>query len=300
MLNWFKTYWKDNDRTSTWITDFRSESELDSSIFVNPLDEAVAVVREITSKYPPPYSLMLSGGIDSQAMVWAWQTSGEPFTIYHWSYNKQNDHDTEWAVKFVETYNLQKYFRIENFDASGFITSPELVQYAVKYDTVSPQMLTYIKLVENTPGTVIMAGNFLTKSFASINYTLYGLKRFAEIARHNFIPFFFLSNPRLAYAFYKECETLHSAVNDTHVIRGNIYKNCGFPVITPDTGKFTGFEYIKASFDTVRISHIDKLRAINYPSKRNFDILYRYKLFEQVPKYTERTEIIHHNFIKTL
>lgn len=47
-----------------------------------------------------------------------------------------------------------------------------------------------------------MAGNFVQPQAAGINWTIYGLERFSQLDKPNFIPFFLLSTPRLAYSFY--------------------------------------------------------------------------------------------------
>jgi hypothetical protein len=301
MVRWFKTYREENPnsniRKNPFIMDFRSNDKLEESIFLNPLNSAVETVHQLINEFPGPYVLLASGGIDSQAMIWAWHTARVPFQIWHWSYLEENLFDTNSLINFLDTHKLTHLLTIKTFDARSFITSPELINYAGEYDCVSPQILTYIRLVEQTPGTVFMSGNFIELFSCGVNYTVYGLERFSQKSRKNFIPFFFLSSPKLAYSFFKKM-LLQSG--DHYDIKSKIYLNSEFPILIPNEGKRTGFEKIKDSFDNLKVNAQDRLKWSLMPSQRPFDLLYRYGLFDHIGEYSERTLIKHHDYINKL
>ena len=66
-------------------------------------------------------------------------------------------------------------------------------------------------------------------------------------------------------------------------IKINRFKQAGFPVI-PQQNKFSGFEKIKDYYDKVPnlVTLKDRLQYANKPSKRAFDIAFRYKLADTI------------------
>jgi hypothetical protein len=258
------------------------------------MEAAINSVLEIVRTREAPYTLLVSGGVDSQVMMLAWQFSGVNFKIVHYSYNGMNDFDTETLIEFCAKHNLP--FTIKNFDARSFIDSPELIEYAKRYDCSSPQILTYIKLAEQHTETVIMSGNSINREHCGLNYTILALDRFANMNKNNFIPFFLLYSPELAYAFYdgdmkfrvkyiKE----HGTIN-AYFAKCESYREQGFDIVCQDK-KFTGFENIKDEFDNIQVSNIIKMKYRNFASKRTFDFLFRYSLYEHINLYTEQTVI---------
>jgi hypothetical protein len=304
MPSWFKTYREDipveDSRLAPYIVDFNSNENLSKDIFLDPLKLAVDAVYDIVKKYPPPYNLFVSGGIDSQAMLWAWVKSGQEFTVCHFDYgNDLNHHDREYLDKFITKNKLESFLdlKIIPFDVMKFITGMELLEYAKKYDTASPQILTYCRLVEQVEGTVIFSGNYIdeTKS-SSLNYTILGLKRYAEINRNKVVPFFFLHTPQLAYSFFGTLFNT-SKSHESHYMRKIwTYRTCQFPVV-PQPNKKTGFERIKDLFDHVEISPSERLKWAHRSSTRPFDFLYRYRIFDQIGVYSDNIKIQHHRMI---
>ena len=289
---WLKTYREvgpsENQRMNTLVVDINFDPDYQ---IVDAKTAAVEAVHKIASEHPGPYSLMASGGIDSQTMILAWKMSNIPFNVVHYSYMGLNAHDTETLSKFCQLHEVP--FTTLIFDALTFITSPQLVEYAKKYDCSSPQILTYIAMIADHPETVIMAGNFINFEHCGLNYTILALERFAR-EKKNFVPFFLMSTKDLAYAFYhteltERIEQLKRGdqLND-YTTKCHAYQSLGFSVVSQG-GKFTGFEKIKASFDSQTISGKIKLKHGSYNSKRPFDFLYRYSLYDSIGTYSERT-----------
>ena len=272
---------------------------------VPPTTVALRVIKEISEKYPPPYHLMCSGGVDSQTMLWFWKNSGVPFTAVSITYYNSidgavfNNHDQEQLVEFADRFQIPIQYK--NFDIINFLEN-KLVDYAVKYKCTSPQICTHMAMSEDLEGTVIFSGNFKMTSY--YDYTIFGLKRYAEISGRNIIPYFLLYDSELAVSIekYRDLATQkdpykNSSYNNFDQAKSIIYDNkinllhyAGIPVI-PQTMKLSGFEKIKDFYDIKSkelkmLSFKDRIKYGNFPSKRAFDLLFRYKLTDLI-KYND-------------
>lgn len=311
MVNWFKTY-RDSDnltnpRLATFVVDFNCDQDLPTSIFDSALDQAIKTVHQITRKYPPPYKLFISGGVDSQAMLWAWHLSKVEFEACHFDFgNNLNIHDRKYAEKFIEKNKLPISLRIIPFNAVDFIRSNELIKYAKKYDCSSPQIICHMKMCESVKGTKIFGGNYIEKFCeGSFNYTSLGILRYAE---HNktVVPLFLSYNPKIAYSFYRLSEqikinkkTIPSYQLKEYAKKVEVYKRANFPIVGQPNKK-TGFEEIKKLFDQEPIPKLQRIRYLNQRSQRPFDILFRYRLYEHIGLYSDNIIIKHHRAINKL
>jgi hypothetical protein len=142
-------------------------------------------------------------------------------------------------------------------------------------------------------GTVLFSGDFLATAVYS--YTIYGLKRYADLSGRSVIPFFLLHDPELTTILsrtYSELTTEEyidlSDQRDSLMYRAyykkvKAMKSIGIPVV-PQSIKYSGFEKVKDIYDnrleliTVR----DRLKFSHMPSKRIFDIAFRYKLTDVI------------------
>lgn len=299
MVKWFNAYWAkdphENERLNPFVIDF----SLRPCELIGAYEAAIKAVNAIVAEYPPPYTLLVSGGVDSQVMVWAWMISNVPFTVVHYSYGiGTNTEDTDSVIAFCSRLKIP--YQIRKFDAFEFIKSEEMVNYAKQFDCASPQISTYIKLVENHKyETVVMSGNYVDQKKCGINYTIYGLERYSQQEKPNFIPFFLLSQPELAYAFWKQEKEHWSTTTEHSIYSAKLYayKRHNIPII-PQSAKLTGFEQMKLIADDYPVSSALKLRYNHMPSKRPFDLLYRYSLFDYIPRYTEETQVIHNQCTK--
>lgn len=293
-MSWFKVYREDtpnkNDRLNALTIDLTTDEDLSGP----PLEAALSAVRQIAKDYPGPYTVFLSGGVDSQAMALAWKMSGVPFRAVHYTYGT-NSVDSQFAIDFCVKNKID--LDVLCFDAKSFIQSSELQTLAKKYDTTSPHILTYIKLLEQHSETCILAGNFIDGWSAGINWTILALDRYAQ-ENKNVVPFFFLYTPQLSYAFLNSyLKHLDSRVGEEYAAKIAALQDAGFDVLAQDN-KLTGFEEIKESFDAVTVDARTRLKWANRPSKRPFDLLFRYSLFDVIGKYSEVTRLkINENFI---
>jgi hypothetical protein len=235
------------------------------------IDVAVKCVKKISQTYPPPYNLMCSGGTDSQAMIYSWMKSGIPFNIISVKYISNNiwwnHHDLVTLDQFCQVNNLKVEFK--DFDIIDFLEH-DLYNISKTYECPSPQISTHIKMTDLVPsGTIIFSGNFIERERTTVTLAQLGVHKFSLYKNRqeiSVIPFFFLEYPNLAYAFSRSI----AHKNDNYVENG-------FPII-PQSEKFTGFEKLKNYYDkySERVTPKDRLKFAMKPSKRVFDLIFRY------------------------
>jgi hypothetical protein len=223
----------------------------------------------------------VSGGIDSQAMLYAWKTSNHPFNVYTFRYNQTyNIHDIKTLFLFCEQENIP--YTIVDFDYFKFLKE-EYDSIAKKYKCSSPQISMHIKMATMFTGTSVFSGNFLATGSAVLSYAILGIYRYSRTNEgKNTIPYFFLHTPELAYSMYgfKQCnfDEMNELERTGYLRKSHAYNLVGFPVI-PQEGKFTGFEKFKEHYDShtyVKDDPKNRLKFGSKPSARPFDWLFRY------------------------
>lgn len=251
------------------------------------------VIHKITEKYPPPYHLMLSGGMDSQIMLWCWINSGidfHPVSVKYTGASEYkeilNEHDIVELDEFSKNHNVQIDYK--HFDIINFLEN-DLEEYAVKYQCTSPQICAHMCMSEQLiNGTVIFSGNFVSDT--DYTYTILGLKRYADNSNRSVIPFFLLHDPEIAGLHLNDRKRL---IKNGYSRKINHYIELGAPVI-PQPRKQTGFEVIKDYYDTRKDLVVPpkiRIKYSNMPSKRKFDLLFRYMLMEKI-KYVDKVVYI--------
>jgi hypothetical protein len=308
-MDWIKTGWgidmqQSFDEKLQFVMDFANAIYSDRP----PLEIAIEVIHGIAKKYPPPYNLMISGGVDSQAMVWAWLQTGIPFTAISFQYVDHqgivvNDDD----LVTMKTFALEHQINIEykQLPIHEFLNT-ELEQYVHKYQCTSPQICAHMKMADIVgTGTIIYSGNFIYPNFVPLNYTIYGLARFAQRSSLHVIPFFFMHDSELANSFLPEIDKLippSSAAITAEMVgylaKCKIYQSCGFPII-PQDEKMTGFERIKEYYDQFpkMVTVKTRLRHASRPSRRVFDLLYRYRWIQDI-KYVDTILVLNSTRLK--
>ena len=255
----------------------------------SPIQAAVEAVNDVVENYPPPYNLFVSGGIDSQAMLYAWKTSKHPFNAYTFRYNQTyNIHDIQTLFLFCEQENIP--YTIVDFDYLKFLEE-EYDSIAMRYQCSSPQISMHIKMATMFTGTNVFSGNFLLSNSALLSHAILGLYRYSRTSEgKNTIPYFFLHTPELAYCisgFQQDNQDNFDEIDKLeepgYPRKLRIYNLVGFPVI-PQEQKFTGFERFKEHYDSHTYVNEDlrnRLKYCNKPSARPFDWLFRYPYEEK-------------------
>jgi hypothetical protein len=287
-VKWIKTGWGQEfnsnfDSEKNFHVDMREINPTTSDL----LDISYRVISEIIENYPPPYNLFVSGGVDSQTMLWCWLNSGKDFNVYcarlvDSKGNIYNEHDYSTLKLFAQSYDIKINYL--DFDIFVFLEN-HLTQYAQRYMCTSPQITTHMAISELVvTGTNLFSGNFQPGGL--YNYTVWGLYRYSLI-KNNFIPFFLMHDAELAGALvqYDTDKSFYSSYNYDRKIK--LLKLAGVPII-PQSVKYTGFEKIKDYCDiNYTVPFNDRIRYAQQPSKRNFDILFRYRL-QSIVKYRDK------------
>lgn len=279
-MKWIRRGWGSNyspefDSRLLYRMDFISNTPSTTPL----LEISKRVITEITKTYPGPYYLMLSGGADSQTMLWLWLNSGVPFipvsTLYTHLGATFNRHDLIGLEACASAYNLTIHY--QDLNIIDFLEN-ELPEYVVKYQCTSPQICTHMKMSEmQDGGTKIFSGNFV--QHASYDYTILGLERYADSSGNSVIPFFLLHDQELAV----RAPAMPHSNEGIDATKLKCLESLSVPILG-GVKKQTGFEKIKEFYDlqSSRVPMIDRLKYSKKPSKRTFDLLFRYKMEELV------------------
>lgn len=232
-------------------------------------------IDQITKHYPPPYNLLVSGGVDSQAMLYAWKKYGKNYQAISIVYD-------DWLNR-ADLVALEEFSRQQNigvdyckFNLTEFYFS-EYESIVDEFQCTSPQIGAYIAMTQNLSGTVIFSGMLPSLKNIPFDHAQRSLVRYAT-TKH-VIPFFFVHTPELCYSGIQEKQIHHE--QHAYLSKVLFYQHMGFPVISQNKhlNPETGFEGVKKHFD-LNFSHLVtsdiKLKAAGKPSRRVHDMLFRY------------------------
>lgn len=289
-MKWIKLGWgpecaSDPTVNTTFCVNLSQMIHSDKSL----LEVSTECIKKITEEYPEPYYLFASGGVDSQSMIWCWMNSGKPFTVVSFRYVHDNvvynEHDLEQLEQFSLKYDIPVQYK--EFNPMEFFEN-DLYSYATKYQCTSPQICTHMRISEEIKdGTVIFSGNFSAHS--NYDYTIFGIKRYADISGRPLIPFFFLHDAELAGVINRiNSQEAYSETANSYLRKISNLRKAKIPVI-PQADKYTGFEKIKEYYDKQkeRVTAQERIKFSSMPSKRVFDILFRYRLTDTI-KYKDK------------
>lgn len=273
MYDWIKTSYTELQDKKIYTFDCRS----DEPVNVSSLEASHLCIQKIIQDYPPPYTLYLSGGVDSQAMLYAWHTSGVPYKTFSARFeNDFNNYDLQELETFAKCYNID--INYQTVPVLDFFEN-EHSSYANEYWCGSPQITYHMKLLSmTTEGTCIMSGELLTKSTGRTglpHHNNMALFHYRNKIKPNLIPFFFFYTKELAHSCTPQDKRVMFPTE--YHLKCYLYHINGFPVISQNQ-KYTGFEKIKEYYDTYTpriITARDRIFKAKNRSTRNFDVLYR-------------------------
>ncbi|NBP00401.1 MAG: hypothetical protein EBU90_09810 [Proteobacteria bacterium] len=292
-MNWIKFSWSDGtditlpSKSGTFIVDASNVVVSDAPI----IEKAKEAISIIVKNNPPPYRLLVSGGIDSQAMIYAWKESGVEFEVHTFVYDQNmNLHDLSLLWEYAKLHDIKvTHHNISHFE---FLKN-DLFSYSKKYSCNSPQITFYMSMMDRfTDGTLILSGN-PPLNIPFFNFAILGLERYRIINRKNIVPFFWIHTAELAGAWiYLQSKHEASWVRSNFKFTENNEAKCFFyhsakiPVIP--SYKKSGFEKYKLYYDNYKIDPATKIKLLlntkkNNKSKRNYDILFRFSLIYENP-----------------
>jgi len=237
------------------------------------LHELIQYVHHIADTMPSPYTLFVSGGIDSQATLHVWKQSGVPFRAVNVNYDGFNVHDRKEILEFCESHSIP--LDIISFDVIDFLEN-RLEAYAIKYQCASPQICTHMAFSEMVhEGTKIFSGNLAARTL-SIDNTVFGLYRYAQLSGNSMIPFFLMGSEVASKAAIALADTVTDDSGVNYNFKCEQYRKLGVPIIKQEE-KLTGFEKVKIYYDRFpeRVTSWMKVAFSSAKSKRVFDQLFR-------------------------
>lgn len=206
--------------------------------------------------------LCLSGGVDSQAMIQAWQEAGLKFDVAVMKFsNDLNNQDVDHAKLYCNTNNIP--IKEIEFDVVNFLTR-ESIEQGEKYRCTSPHFITHYKffdILREMGYTGICCGGTAfapgkdgwgpAPSIAQINYLEYSkLNEFPVFG--NFLGYdaklcwsIALLTPPHAASWHKE--SIDFANDTRYLSKVEGYQRHGLNII-PQSQKYTGFEKVKDYF----------------------------------------------------
>lgn len=252
----------------------------------SPLDIAIENCWDIYRQHGPKINLMISGGVDSQAMAYAFKKSGVPNVRYIWcKYNFDlNSHDSP-IDGFFKMHDIN--IEVKDFDIIDFHKN-ELPEWAETFQNHSPHILTHCKIASilNDADIVVSSGAIVSAAkTGKMTYSVFGLERYSEISGQPVIGFFMNYSPELVYSTSKIL-----VPSDTYENKCKAYNKAKFPVI-PQRVSTHGFERLKEYFDDTKITPEIRFKYRNEASQRPYDLLFRYPLKEFV-NYSDMSDLI--------
>lgn len=262
--------------------------DFSSAIFSNKSHETIIKesIDKIVQEYPGPYTLLCSGGVDSQAMILAWKNSGYPFNIVSAVYNNGlNEYDLTDLYALLNREHLSATFI--NIDIIKFHET-ELTTWAKKYNCASPHILSHMYVASKiAKGTVLSSGLPIVRNKSSVSYHIFGMERYRKISGQSMVPYFWFHDQTMSTIF-QTVDTNDDTMG--YEYKCNLYKKIGLNII-PQSDSFNGFEEIKEIYDQVKVPFRQKMLYRTQPSKRSYDLLFRYPLLEVIKPVSEKSTI---------
>lgn len=268
--------------TKPFYLDYSSATFVDAS----PNVQIAMAIQRIVDTYPAPYTLLCSGGIDSQSMLLAWKRSGYPFKVVSARYNYGlNDYDLEQLKDLAQ----REMINVEFIDVDIIeFHENNLVEWAVKYDCGSPHILSHMYIASKiTEGTVISSGVPVTRESQPMTYYIFGLERYAKLSGQPVIPHFWSHDQSLITIF----ENVNPVFKTDYERKCKLYEGIGLKVI-PQLASYNGFEKIKEAYDNETVSYKLRAKYSDKPSKRSYDLMFRYSLLEHLKPTSEISVLI--------
>ena len=247
--------------------------------YLTTLDAAELTVKSIMRDFPPPYRIMVSGGIDSQTMLYAWKLFGKDYIPTSIEYsNGFNDHDLITLKAFAQQESIE--IEYVNFDILDFFKD-RFFYIVEKYHCCSPQFAAHIGMSEPLDGTCVFSGDRLDENVCHI--TSKNICMLEAAQDRPIVPYFFMHTPEISYSLLYEHGNLTTGIEQEtfydYERKVLSYTKSGIPVIAQPT-KYTGFEKVREYYDN-NFAHLrtPKLKLTyfkQYPRHCMFDLLLRY------------------------
>lgn len=242
----------------------------------------VQAAHKICDMYDNPY-LAFSGGIDSQAMLFAFIETKRNFRIIIFRYvnNKNgvvfNSEDYNGALEIVKSLGLSDKMTVLDIDLDHFYTSGLHQSYAERYLCTSPQLTVHMHCLSLFSDPIVMSWNIPNiyshlgrKRILVPNFKYFSFHRFLVDQKKTGIAYFFIFNPEQFYSSLLLSPIKQLLLNPIkpqfimpYEAKIAAYQEAGFKVVS-QSQKLTGFEDYK--------EHYRKLIGSNNPEQYEIDL----------------------------
>jgi hypothetical protein len=250
--------------------------------------EAAKVAEQTYQKFAnsgTPLVLCISGGLDSQAMLYAFLQAKVPFEVAVMRFNDRlNEHDIGHALSLLSTLGIKP--NVIDLNIKKFFESGEFTTFAESGCTGSPQFAAHIWLAHQIQGVPVFAGEpwhtaiNQTKDkqrYYVPQYKEYGTEiSLARKGRTALSHFFELSGAWLQSILAEAQFRFHyrdeADPPGSYQAKFKFYRSLGFPVSMPaGLVKLTGFERLYALIatenQTNHFYHFNKLYRVPLEKK---------------------------------
>lgn len=264
----------------------------------SPFQSAVASVQffyESMGQSHGPLMVCMSGGLDSQAMLHAFQESGVPFQVailkMHQNFNSV---DFGGALDICDFYGLSP--QVVDLDAIDFFESGLYESVAKSAKTSSPLFAMHAYFAEKLPGIPIFAGEPWyhvrgTDSYKGLyvpDYKEYATEIYLQNSGRKCVSHFFEISLQMLVQFFEHESWRSRTVEDknpaeTYRSKYFAYRKSGFPMIVPASFvKQHGFEklylYYQLKYGSNNFYHFNDIfrrpleKYFPEPTRHHFDV----------------------------
>lgn len=274
--DFFYNNWLEYDLDMHSISTRRLKVNLSDSFFdnlkfdIDSLKEyRIAAARHAAEKLGNNPALCLSGGIDSQSMVYAWLEAGLKFDVVSCVFdNDLNKHDVDTAIEFCKIHDIN--LKLIPVNVVQFLNRENL-DYAVKYKSSSPQFNVHYKffnILRDMGYTGACCGGVALfkdedKWGTNFKYNIFNFMNYVEqsgfMVQGSFLSYY----PELTWSI--GLLTKHVDLPRTGIYGNDLfdlfekerykakidgYTKAGFKII-PQLAAYTGFEEVKKYYESI-------------------------------------------------
>lgn len=223
----------------------------------------VAAAHKICDMYENPY-LALSGGIDSQAMLFSFIETKRKFRILIFRYldldsgTVFNREDFDGAMAIAKNFGLENQTTVLDVNLDQFYKTGQHRAYAERYECTSPQLTVHMHSISLISDPVILSWSIpniykgkIKKRIFIPNYKYFAFHRFLADQNRPGVSFFFMFMPEQFYSSLLLSPIKQLLINPipenfvmSYESKIAAYQEAGFQVVR-QSQKLTGFEEYK-------------------------------------------------------
>ena len=250
--------------------------------------EAAHIAKYQAEKSNLELTLLMSGGVDSEAMAHVFLNAGVKFTpVIIEMNNGLNDYDIKYALDFCRNTNLTP--KIYHFNVYQFLDNKEHFTYGLKYRARYVELQMIFRMLDNHPEIFPVLPANIPFVVSSNNVTGFNLliDQFHSLYRYLYLN----SRPGIENFFYYTAEQYSAAISSPvyasflsgksmdYYDKVSVYNYFGMPVL-PKPRKYAGWEKVKYMFTKKKHEETNIWDEDCFFKKTNLQYLDKFLLME--------------------